>query len=583
MRDYNPGKYQFAFIWSLKGSVFPRACAYAVPAGILASSFKLLENYEVIGSEWFFILENNAAYSGFSFVVGFLLIFRTSQAYSRFWDGATKVNEMRSKWCDAFSSLVAFSRVSKSPKADILRFQHTLLRLFSLMHSLALQRLHGLHDETFDLIDVEGLEEHTVKILEETPVTDRVDIVAMWIQQLMVDNLDTGILNVPAPIQSRVFQEMSNGMLAFNNTLKIATTPFPFPYAQMTTVLLLFHLMLTPLLMIEWTSGAGWAFAWSFTVVLGSWCINFIAVELEQPFGGDINDLPTHEMQQEMNEGLLVLVDPRISRLPNMKDIAQWDIGQLRAQYCTASLEIDTEWQTGDANVISERRRQQLEDVVGKVENVLHIKEPLSQIAKTIGEAIPHARPDAPAGRQAPAPQATATDLRDVSEVRENFGATLSSSVSGGGREFTMTSQTSSTMAESDTGYAVPQPASIPVVPAAEERREKLKAASAPQPLTLPAADEAASPLQADGQRATSGFVPLVAEQGGRKPPEEKLHEPKHLNGLTGCTLMIGSCDASNGRYATDDAEGQASANTCCSIGAQARSGENGLTNARRV
>ena len=29
---------------------------------------------------------------GFSFVVGFLLVFRTSQSYARFWDGATKVH-----------------------------------------------------------------------------------------------------------------------------------------------------------------------------------------------------------------------------------------------------------------------------------------------------------------------------------------------------------------------------------------------------------------------------------------------------------------------------------------------------------
>eukprot|EP00971_Amphidinium_carterae_P009955 196514-Amphidinium_carterae.1 len=33
-------------------------------------------------------------------------------------------------------------------------------------------------------------------------------------------------------------QELSNGMLGFNNSLKIADVPFPFPYAQLLTLAL---------------------------------------------------------------------------------------------------------------------------------------------------------------------------------------------------------------------------------------------------------------------------------------------------------------------------------------------------------
>lgn len=459
MLDYNPGKFQFAFIWTLKGSVFPRACVYAIPAGMLATGLKLLEQFGLVDEQQFFILENNAAYSGFSFVVGFLLIFRTSQAYGRFWDGATKVNEMRSKWCDSYSSLIAFSRKSEKPQKEVLHFQHVLLRLFSLLHSLALQRIHGMYDEAFDIIDIDGLEEHTMKILEKCPMNDRLDVVAMWIQQLIVDNLDSGILNVPGPVQSRVFQEMSNGMLAFNNTLKIATTPFPFPYAQMTTVLLLVHLILTPLLMIEWTSGAGWAFTWSFTVVLCSWCINFIAVEMEQPFGGDINDLPTHEMQDEMNEALLFLVDPRCARLPKMKDTAVWDVHKLIKQYVKEE-EISL-WQIDDRG-----SGQQMDAAMDKVTDVFRgVPESLGQVGRL--------------------PQQSLGQVRSL--------------VSGG-------SSNDLSVVGPTTGNAAPAARQGLAAAAPPERREELRPASAPSPLVLPESRDgsAASPIQAAGNHGNA-------------------------------------------------------------------------------
>ena len=45
-----------------------------------------------------------------------------------------------------------------------------------------------------------------------------------------------GGVAVPPPILSRVYQELSNAMLGFNSAMKVATTPFPFPYAQLNVI-----------------------------------------------------------------------------------------------------------------------------------------------------------------------------------------------------------------------------------------------------------------------------------------------------------------------------------------------------------
>ena len=46
-----------------------------------------------------------------------------------------------------------------------------------------------------------------------------------------------GGVAAPPPIVSRIFQELSNGLLGFENAYKVARTPFPFPYAQIVQVL----------------------------------------------------------------------------------------------------------------------------------------------------------------------------------------------------------------------------------------------------------------------------------------------------------------------------------------------------------
>ena len=89
------------------------------------------------------VMSNNSIWGGFSFLVGFLVVFRTSQAYSRFWDGGTLTHQMMGDWFDAVSSLVAFCTGSKAGEDKVTNFKHILLRLFSLLHAFGILRHRG--------------------------------------------------------------------------------------------------------------------------------------------------------------------------------------------------------------------------------------------------------------------------------------------------------------------------------------------------------------------------------------------------------------------------------------------------------
>jgi hypothetical protein len=107
-----------------------------------------------------------------------------------------------------------------------------------------------------------------------------------------------------------VFQEYSRGIVHANDVRKIAEVPFPFPFMQMLQLMLVLMSVATPMVMSISCASIWWGAAWTFVSVLVSWCMNFVASEIEQPFGEDFNDLPISSYMDEMNTSLKQLLQP---------------------------------------------------------------------------------------------------------------------------------------------------------------------------------------------------------------------------------------------------------------------------------
>lgn len=120
-------------------------------------------------------------------------------------------------------------------------------------------------------------------------------------------------------------------MVEFNQLLQIMSIPFPFPYAQVTAVLIWVYMLFTPFVMILWTNNSMCAGIFTFISIVCIMSINLIATELENPFGDDTNDLPVHEFHEEFVGLLTLLLDPRLHEVPQLKPTMIWDPNQLRA------------------------------------------------------------------------------------------------------------------------------------------------------------------------------------------------------------------------------------------------------------
>lgn len=129
-------------------------------------------------------------------------------------------------------------------------------------------------------------------------------VTLQWVQRLVVENSRTGVIDIQAPILSRVFQEFSIGIVHFVDAQKLSTVPFPFPFAQALWALLaIFSLFVIPFIC---ASGMGMyrASAYTFVIVFVFWAVHHISVEIELPFGDDPNDLPLVTMNRRFNKRL---------------------------------------------------------------------------------------------------------------------------------------------------------------------------------------------------------------------------------------------------------------------------------------
>jgi len=315
MIHYNPGTWSITFAFSVRGSVFPKAIVWALPcsatAVILHTIFQAYpEIFKGVGAGDV----GASVLAGFTFILGFLVVFRSQQAYSRWWEGGTLLQQLRGEWFNAFSSLMAFCNQAPEKQQEVLHFQHKLARLCSLLYCTAIQQVSTMQSKNYELIDITEFDIEGMKYMLGSP--DRCEVCLQWIQRLIGEANDKQTIKVAPPILSRVYNQLGNGIVNLNNARKITEFPIPFPLAQMITFMLLFHWIITAFVCAASVDKSIWAGILSFIVTMSFWSINYIAVELEQPFGDDPNDLPLHEMQTDMNASLIALLDVRALHPP---------------------------------------------------------------------------------------------------------------------------------------------------------------------------------------------------------------------------------------------------------------------------
>merc|ERR1719262_1334834 len=126
-----------------------------------------------------------------------------------------------------------------------MEFRLKLARLMSALHANALDFIAGGQEHVQKCLGAAGLDIETLKLMSVCEDETLMYVLVQWIQQMVLHNMGTGVIPTAPPIVSRIFQDLSMGVVTLNNVRKISETPFPFPYAQALSTVIILHAFIT--------------------------------------------------------------------------------------------------------------------------------------------------------------------------------------------------------------------------------------------------------------------------------------------------------------------------------------------------
>jgi len=344
-------------MFRVSGSAIPSAMIPGTISAIVTLLIEAFVPHEYMDR----LLQHPYPFQPFAYVAAFVLVFRTNVAYNRFWECTTSVTMMASKMGDACVEAITFDELINTNKrlygADGAkwletrrRYQALMVRRFSLLHALALQYLRrddcltnlipssgrnpsvslglgafGGMDQPVSRADPKwqqlevlgGVTPSELANLRNSP--DRVSFVFAQILHLSNQRRADGGLGADAPVLSRYYQLLSDGMLGFRQARKVEDIPFPWPYTQAVSAMLFLFAFIFPLVLSHFANcGADrtcdhptyWIGPFlSFITVTGYVTLHQVARALEDPFVHPPNDLPATALQAAFNCRMLTTFD----------------------------------------------------------------------------------------------------------------------------------------------------------------------------------------------------------------------------------------------------------------------------------
>ncbi|MGD1858034.1 MAG: bestrophin family protein [Leptolyngbyaceae cyanobacterium] len=247
-----------------------------------------------------------------SLVLGLLLVFRTNASYERFWEGrklwGTMINTTRNLarqiWVSidtdrsskeqALKLLVAYAIATKQH----LRYQPCEAELRHLVSAPQLDKLLGMNSPPLEI--------------------------AFWLNDYLQVQQLKGRLH-PYQFQAMV-QQVSGLVDVLGGCERILKTPLPLSYSIHLKQLLVMYCMALPFQVVSELSW--WTVPVVSLVAFAVFGVEEIGLEIENPFGCDLNDLPLNAICQTMERN----INDLITMTPSIEQNAPqpWQITTLR-------------------------------------------------------------------------------------------------------------------------------------------------------------------------------------------------------------------------------------------------------------
>ena len=237
----------------------------------------------------------NAAHSMVGFALGMLLVTRTNSSYDRFWEG-------RKIWGSIINESRNMARLTRTWLHTDPVLMSEILGWTSLMACAIRNGLRGKRE--LQLAQSQSLSARDVESVLNSGHQGLA--VATRLTMCLKQAHDRGLIS---DIIYQVFDQNLQQLVGYMGACeRIHTTPLPYPYMVHLRRAVIVYCVTLPFALVQ---DFGWA------TVLATLFISYlffgveeIGVEIEDPFGEDINDLPLDFFCEKIDRSLAVVLEP---------------------------------------------------------------------------------------------------------------------------------------------------------------------------------------------------------------------------------------------------------------------------------
>ncbi|HET8860465.1 bestrophin family protein [Marivirga sp.] len=288
MIKYNPKNWFGLIFHSYSRQVVKSLLPFLLLMGIYTGIVTfLLEDYFQIE-----FTSTTVVHSLLGIVLGLFLVFRVNSAYDRWYEGRKLWGLLLNNSRNLASKLNAF--ISKNDRQERVFFQE-LISAFAF----------ALKNHLRKGVDVSQLKIKDKEIIKELETKDHIpNAITSLLYQKINSLLTEGKLN------AHQFFVLDKEMKEFSDILggceRIKNTPIPYSYSMFIKKFIFTYSVTLPLAFI--TEFHYFTIPIDIFVFFILVSVELIAEEIEEPFGGDVNDLPTDELSQKIEKNVIELL-----------------------------------------------------------------------------------------------------------------------------------------------------------------------------------------------------------------------------------------------------------------------------------
>jgi len=295
------------FMTNITGSVFIELWTWAVFYGVMSALAVVVVKYiEDISFD-------DTVHRILLFPISFLLVFRSNTAYARFWEGRGHFGTFNFALRELTRRSYTFIKDTSGGidyKAKALR--QNMMRMLMVLSICVRQNLRkrsggaDAHQENLDMVRPYLTDAEYDEFNKQ--VKNRPLLVMSWIGKYVHEANIEGKME-GGQVMMGFDDNISKALQGWMGMNKICYQPLPFPYLHMLHWMIMAWCLSLPLCLI---SNFGWATCFISPVIsCALYAIEEVSEEIEDPFGDDLNDLPTENFEIGLRrDGRLTLSGP---------------------------------------------------------------------------------------------------------------------------------------------------------------------------------------------------------------------------------------------------------------------------------